>query len=611
MILYEHDEKEYKTLGICDLSDNLGITVTEGLNGEFELELEYSIDNPNFKELKHRRQIFCKHDPYDPPQPFRIYSISTPINRTVTVNAAHVSYDTTGYPVEPFTSKSAAELASRLNDRAIIPSPFTFSTDIIADGEVVINNPVSSRSILGGPLLDTFKAEIKYDKYDIRFLKRRGVDTKVVITYGDNLVDLKQEENIDGVYTEVYPFWRNHGNNDELVTVTLPEKTVPTKGDWQFKKVLVYDASSENEQPTVEQLREKTKKYIEEENLGVPKISLDVSFVQLSDEAGYTGSKLLDKVQLGDVVTVRFKDANVDATAKCVKTIYDPNIDRYKSIELGEPKSSISDTIADGADNVDDKIDGAINFMEDAIKNATDQITGAKGGNVVIRPKDKPREILIMDTEDIETATNVWRWNMGGLGHSKTGYEGPYGVAITQDGKIVANYIATGELNANLIKVGVLRSFGDACVIDMESGEFKLGGSGDAVCEHTRRYSKWIHSTDGTTEISATGLKRNGRPYHSLIETGHAIVGGSAGNYPAVATIQLPPEFKGKRFRVIVQMVDTQGGIVNELMKRVYLNITAVNTEDAWFKVRGYWTADYNGHENEKELQFSFIAIGG
>ena len=90
-----------------------------------------------------------------------------------------------------------------------------------------------------------------------------------------------------------------------------------------------------------------------------------------------------------------------------------------------------------------------------AINNATNWITGTDGGYVVFQrnAQGQPYEILVMDTDDISTATKVWRWNNGGLGYSSTGYNGPYTTAITQDGAIVADFITAGTLNAALVRV--------------------------------------------------------------------------------------------------------------------------------------------------------------
>lgn len=91
-----------------------------------------------------------------------------------------------------------------------------------------------------------------------------------------------------------------------------------------------------------------------------------------------------------------------------------------------------------------------------AIENASNLITGNKGGYVVLSLDEdgKPYEILIMDTQDKLTAEKVWRWNQGGLGYSNTGYNGEYGLAMTQDGSIVADFINVGKLTSSNVIVG-------------------------------------------------------------------------------------------------------------------------------------------------------------
>lgn len=139
-----------------------------------------------------------------------------------------------------------------------------------------------------------------------------------------------------------------------------------------------------------------------------------------------------------------------------------------------------------------------------------------------------------------------------------------------------------------------------------------ISGHGDKAI-HTNTYSKWIHSDNEYTMADSSGFYRNGRPYHTLMAMGNAIVGGSAGAYPSTAVIQLPTEFKGKSFDVQVQMVDTAGGIADEVVKRTYLEVTNINTTSGTFSVRGYWTAINTStkEENEKELHFSYIVVGG
>lgn len=98
-------------------------------------------------------------------------------------------------------------------------------------------------------------------------------------------------------------------------------------------------------------------------------------------------------------------------------------------------------------------------MLQSAIANSTALITGNHGGYVILHDSDgngTPDEILIMDTDNIETAQKVWRWNKNGLGYSSTGYLGTYGTAITADGSIVASFITSGLMRGDRIEAGTL-----------------------------------------------------------------------------------------------------------------------------------------------------------
>lgn len=112
-----------------------------------------------------------------------------------------------------------------------------------------------------------------------------------------------------------------------------------------------------------------------------------------------------------------------------------------------------------------------------AIDVATELITGLLGGHY-IETKDpetgKPNGWAIMDTDNTETAVNVWRMTEGGFGHSHSGFNGPYDdIAITMDGKINASMILTGELWANLIKAGKIQSHTGAVYFDLDANNGK------------------------------------------------------------------------------------------------------------------------------------------
>lgn len=122
-------------------------------------------------------------------------------------------------------------------------------------------------------------------------------------------------------------------------------------------------------------------------------------------------------------------------------------------------KSEATSKFSNSFEPTNQKIDRLYKELEQAIINATNAITGNSGGYVIFNDTPDalgnydgmPDEILIMDNEDKNEATNVWRWNKAGLGYSSSGYNGPYRTAITADGQIVADFITTGTLSADII----------------------------------------------------------------------------------------------------------------------------------------------------------------
>lgn len=119
--------------------------------------------------------------------------------------------------------------------------------------------------------------------------------------------------------------------------------------------------------------------------------------------------------------------------------------------------------------------------FDQAISDATSKITGNKGGHFlwVFDDQGRPLELLnLCDSNDISTAKSIWRWNAAGLGHSNNGYEGPYGLALLDDGTINAEAIKTGILNANIIKAGILRSVDEGVFyLDLEKGILKMNAT--------------------------------------------------------------------------------------------------------------------------------------
>ena len=475
--LYAENETEFESNGLGPLSDALACTVEENRNGAFELTMDYPVTGALFDELKHGSIIFAPANDSGTPQPFRVCEKSTPLSGVVTIRAKHISYQLSHIPVSPFAAGSCTAALQGLKSHAAEQCPFDFWTDKESTADFSVEQPASARSLLGGvtgSVLDVYGGEYEFDRYTVKLHNARGHDSGVVIAYGKNLVDLNQEESIENTITGVYPYYKGADGN----VLELPEKVVSSESaqNFPYPRTVPLDCSQVwQEVPTIEQLRAYATSYVKKEGIGVPSVSLKVSFVPLWQTDEYKAIAPAERLNLCDIATVRFEKLGVNARAKVVQTVYDVLAGRYESVTLGEASTNLADTIVDQDKAISEKPSSS--ELEAAAANATAWITGNKGGYVVLRKNadGQPYELLIMDKPTIEEAVKVWRFNNSGLGYSSTGYNGTYGLAMTQDGQIVADYITTGTLTANLIRTGVIKSLkDDTFFFDIDTGELKI-----------------------------------------------------------------------------------------------------------------------------------------
>jgi phage minor structural protein len=346
-VLYDASEKEFGHGGFGFLSDCIQCEVTEEANGEFELFMRYPIDGIHFEDVNTRCIIKAKLDDYRDPQLFRIYSISKPMSKIVTIRAHHISYDLSGIPVSPFSASSAQEALRGLKQNAVVDCPFEFWTDKETTANFSVSVPSSIRSNLGGSagsILDVFGGEYEFDNYTVRLYNSRGEDRGVFIRYGKNLLDINQEENVSAIATGLYPYWVDWETKEVL---ELPEKIVNAQGTYDFVRILPLDLSYEFiDRPTVAQMRSFTESYLTKNQIGVPSVSLSVSFAQIANSEEYAHLRLLERVSLFDTVSVEFPLMKVSTKAKVVQMVYDILLDKVKSMQVGSIRSNIADTVA-------------------------------------------------------------------------------------------------------------------------------------------------------------------------------------------------------------------------------------------------------------------------
>ena len=446
-VLFESTATNFSTFGIGALPDAISPHVVEERNGEFTLELQYPIDGINYEHIGMRSIITAKPSPSKAPQPFRVVRISKPINGIVSIYARHIRYDLEGVPVAPFTANNIEDALDAIEENMMVASPFTFSTDKTTVARMSSAVPAPVLSLMGGQegsLLDIYGGEYDYDKYSVSLLLHRGKETDVVIRYGVNLVDLEQEENCSNVYTGVLAFWKSFDTDDSVTG------EIQSVGTFDFTRIKVVDCSENYEDaPTVTQLNNYAISYINNNNIGVPKVSINLKFQQ-AEELEIEGNEL----NLCDTVTVKFEKLGVSTKAKIIRTDYDVMNERYISLDIGDSRTSMADTIIGISEMAESA--PSTSEMRQAISTTTAAIIGARGGAVRLLDTDLdgvPDTLYIADNPDPALATKVWRFNYAGWGASQSGYAGPYTMGATFEAGMIADFITAGTLNAENINV--------------------------------------------------------------------------------------------------------------------------------------------------------------
>lgn len=485
----------------------------------------------------------AKPNPIDEAQPFRVYRTTKPLNGMVSIYARHISYDLSGIPVSPFGATNIVDAFQKLKTNAVTDCPFTFWTNKATSANMSVKVPSPIRSLLGGQsgsVLDVYGGEYKFDRYTVRLYDHRGTDRGVSIRYGKNLLDLEQERNCASVYTGLYPYWTDMDGNN---MVTLPEKIVNTPGSYDYVNIMAIDFSEQWENaPTVGQLRARAESYIKSNNIGVPSVSLTVSHAMLEQTEEYKGMALLERIDLCDTVSIEFPKLGVSASAKANKTEFNVLLDRYESIEFGDARKTLTDTIIEQ----NQEVKGTKDFARSLVSQASDKLNEAMQNASGLYPTEdiQPDGSVIYylhDKKVLEESSIVIKVSSEGIGLSSDGGKTyPYGYTVT--GKmvmdfiaangIVANWVTSGELN-----LGLLKLIGTICGLMQGYGATKSGKTTEGIV----MYGNGV-DTDGNAKppyiiVTNAGIRGQSDADHDfsmtagVFEVNGSIIANAAGDY--------------------------------------------------------------------------------
>lgn len=469
MILHDKTNNNWNSQGFGPLVEAMNPKVLRERNGAYELTFSYPVKGPLFKELLLGRWIVADAGASSQAkaQRFEIAEITKPINGIVEVYCEHYSYQMMRSAVKVGARYENVTAQGALNElgKLMVPSgDFTFFSDVGTLSTIDFTDPSkfkNAQEVLGGvqgSILDNFHGEYIFNNNQVRLMAKAGIERNVIIAYGKNLTDISQEESIENTYTSVYGYAKAEEEGGPVMV--LPEIYLDSEyvDNYTQRRVLMVDFSQDKPE-NVEALRTLVKNYIKNNKVGIPKVNIKAKYVDLASSVMGEQLKVLEILDLCDWVTLLFNDLEINTMAQIIKTTWNVALDKFDSLELGEASTNMSKVIEDGQPDLGDLVE-QVDWLEKAQQEASDIIKNPGKGHVVIYPSlADPQEILIMDTMDINTAQNVWRWNAGGLGFSSTGYNGTYGLAMTNNGAIVADRMTTGTLRAiNIIGVTITGS---------------------------------------------------------------------------------------------------------------------------------------------------------
>lgn len=495
-------------------------------NGNYELDATFIIDHKNlYKEIKEEAILKVKVDyGYEI---FRIAKVTLGkkyidvFARQITIQDQLNTFLSDVRPTEQqgiSALRHMIENSNEYKEDKQYARDLEFSSNIETLGTAYYQNMNLYEALFDcdQSFINRWGGEIQRRGYRTIIDRKIGQDRGFQVREGKNLTGFEALTNIDSVVTRIKPIGYDGITIDGYVQSGLIDKysTVKTRKIKYDNVKVKKDADDEEGFNTLEEAQaelirlaklEFTEKHIDE-----IEATYRINFIDLFKTEEYKDYAILERVYLGDSVNVYIESLDIDITVRAIAREYNVLSQEVVEIELSNvdlsklKPISITEIIKE-MDKLPDSMQG---ILEQARKEATDLINEGINGHVVVNKN----EILIMDTADKNTATKLWRFNLNGIAHSSTGYNGQFNTAWTMDGKIILNELTCEGINALLIKAGKIRNYNGSVEIDLEGNGIQFKESGKKAIDifgQTIKFYDWDGEDNPIGEIYSARLDSN------------------------------------------------------------------------------------------------------
>ena len=331
--------------------------VEEERNGLFELSFIMLNTDSLFNYVKEDNIVVANTNNTLLNQKFRIYMTRKLMNNRIEVFARHISFDLMYDYIDniSFENQSCEYALNQLFRSSNFSKHYRGYSDIVNAQNYSMSMANVLEAIGGkkGSIIDTFGtgAEILRDNENIHVLNKRGYDNEVTIEYKKNLTGFELEEDTTDLVTRISPYAKytdNETNEEILVKASYVDSPLIANYSHPYIKSIDYsDKFEDGEIPTVSKLQKLAKKEYKDNKVDIPKQNFKIEFIPLSKCTGYEGLK--DKISLCDTVTIIDTRYNIKTQSKVIKTVFNVLKNRYESMELGDPKTSLGDIVGNGS----------------------------------------------------------------------------------------------------------------------------------------------------------------------------------------------------------------------------------------------------------------------
>lgn len=330
--------------------------VEEERNGLFELSFIMLNTDSLFNYIKEDNIVVANANDTLLNQKFRIYMTRKLMNNRVEVFARHISFDLMYDYIDnlSFENQSCEYALNQLFRNSNFSTHYRGYSDIVnaQNYNMSMANVLEAIGGKKGSIIDTFGtgAEILRDNENIHVLNKRGYDNEVTIEYKKNLTGFELEEDTTDLVTRILPYAKYNDENNGEIIIKADYVDSPLIANYSHPYIASIDYSDkfENDEiPTVSKLQELARKEYRDNKVDIPKQNYKIEFMPLSKCVGYEG--LEDKISLCDIVTIVDARYNIKTQSKVIKTVFNVLKNRYESMELGEPRTSLGDIVGNGS----------------------------------------------------------------------------------------------------------------------------------------------------------------------------------------------------------------------------------------------------------------------